>query len=77
MQAPLAYIVDADPGRPSEAVATNSCFHGISAFVFMQAAAPLRDSIGRQEVYIHSGLDFLSSANSYSCSCKSMPLPGG
>jgi len=42
----LAYIVDAYPGRSSEAVATNSCFRGISAFVFIEAAVPLRDSIG-------------------------------
>lgn len=47
----LAYIVDANPGRSSEAVATNSCFRGVSAFIFMEAAVPLQNSIGDGGLY--------------------------
>jgi len=47
----LTYIVYANPGRSSEAVATNSCFRGISAFVFMEATVPLQDSIGDGGLY--------------------------
>lgn len=38
----LAYIVDANVGRSSSAVATNSCFRGISAFIAAEAAVPLQ-----------------------------------
>jgi len=47
----LAYIVDANPGRSSEAVAMNSCFRGVSAFIFMEVAVPLQDSIGDGGLY--------------------------
>ena len=47
----LAYIVDANPGRSSEAVATNGCFRGIFAFIFMETAVPLQDSIGDGGLY--------------------------
>ena len=47
----LAYIVDANPGRSFEAVAMNSCFRGISAFIFMEVAVPLQDSIGDGGLY--------------------------
>ncbi|KAJ7664195.1 major facilitator superfamily domain-containing protein [Mycena rosella] len=43
----LAYIVDANNGPSSTVVATNSAFHGISAFVCgVEVAVPLQDSVG-------------------------------
>lgn len=47
----LAYIVDANSGRSSVAVATNSCFRGVAAFVFTEAAVPLQNSIGDGWLY--------------------------
>ncbi|KAH9046681.1 major facilitator superfamily domain-containing protein [Lactarius hengduanensis] len=47
----LAYIVDANPGRSSAAVATNSWFRGFAAFVFTEAAVPLQDSMGDGGLY--------------------------
>ncbi|KAN0130193.1 Major facilitator superfamily domain containing protein [Lactarius tabidus] len=47
----VAYIVDANPGRSSAAVATNSCFRGVAAFVFTEIAVPLQDSLGDGGVY--------------------------
>ena len=38
----LAYIVDANTGRSSSAVACNSCFRGGSAFVAAEIAVPLQ-----------------------------------
>ena len=46
-----AYIVDANPGRSSSAVAMNSCFRGVAAFVFTEAAVPLQDSLGDGGLY--------------------------
>ena len=40
----LAYIVDANVGRSSTAVATNSSFRGLSAFVATEIAVPLQVS---------------------------------
>ena len=40
----LAYIVDANVGRSSTAVATNSSFRGLSAFVAAEIAVPLQVS---------------------------------
>lgn len=40
----LAYIVDANVGRSSTAVATNSAFRGIFAFVGSEVAIPLQVS---------------------------------
>ncbi|KAJ6520630.1 major facilitator superfamily domain-containing protein [Mycena vulgaris] len=42
----LAYIVDANSGRSSTVVAANSAFRGMSAFVAVEIAVPLQDSIG-------------------------------
>ncbi|KAJ7756182.1 vacuolar DHA amino acid exporter [Mycena metata] len=42
----LAYIVDANNGRSSTVVAANSAFRGISAFVAIEVAVPLQDSVG-------------------------------
>ncbi|KAJ7670507.1 vacuolar DHA amino acid exporter [Mycena rosella] len=42
----LAYIVDANNGRSSTVVAANSAFRGISAFVAVEVAVPLQDSVG-------------------------------
>ncbi|KAG1797872.1 major facilitator superfamily domain-containing protein [Suillus plorans] len=47
----LAYIVDANTGRSSTAVATNSSFRGLSAFVAAEIAVPLQDSIGDGGLY--------------------------
>jgi Na+/melibiose symporter-like transporter len=47
----LAYIVDANPGRSSAAVATNSCIRGVAAFVFTLAAVPLQDLAGDGGLY--------------------------
>ncbi|EMD39683.1 hypothetical protein CERSUDRAFT_111994 [Gelatoporia subvermispora B] len=47
----LAYIVDANVGRSSSAVATNSCFRGITAFIAAEIAIPLLDSIGDGGLY--------------------------
>lgn len=38
----LAYIVDANVGRSSSAVASNSSFRGLSAFVAAEIAVPLQ-----------------------------------
>jgi hypothetical protein len=46
-----AYIVDANPGRSSAAVAMNSCFRGVAAFVFTEAAVPLQESLGDGGLY--------------------------
>ncbi|EIW78222.1 vacuolar DHA amino acid exporter [Coniophora puteana RWD-64-598 SS2] len=47
----LAYIVDANVGRSSSAVATNSSFRGICAFVAFEVAVPLQDAIGDGGMY--------------------------
>lgn len=38
----LAYIVDANAGRSSTAVATNSAFRGVFAFIGIETAVPLQ-----------------------------------
>ncbi|KAG2064490.1 MFS general substrate transporter [Suillus decipiens] len=53
----LAYIVDANTGRSSTAVATNSSFRGLFAFIAAEVAVPLQDSIGDGGLYtIWAGL---------------------
>ncbi|KAI0078221.1 MFS general substrate transporter [Panus rudis PR-1116 ss-1] len=47
----LAYIVDANTGRSSSAVATNSCFRGTAAFVATEVAVPLELAIGDGGLY--------------------------
>ncbi|KAJ2914730.1 hypothetical protein MD484_g5667, partial [Candolleomyces efflorescens] len=42
----LAYIVDANVGRSSTAVATNSAFRGVFAFVATEIAVPMQDGVG-------------------------------
>ncbi|KAG7562297.1 hypothetical protein FFLO_02285 [Filobasidium floriforme] len=57
----LAYLVDANPGRSSSAIACNSFFRGTFAFVASQVALPIRNSIGDGGLYtIFSGLLALS-----------------
>src|SRR6266581_2488756 len=57
----LAYIADANPGRSFPAVATNSCFRGVAAFIFTLAAVPLQDSAGDGVLYtLWAGLPVLS-----------------
>ena len=38
----LAYVVDANTGRSSSAVASNSCFRGTTAFIAAEIAVPLQ-----------------------------------
>ncbi|KAG6819667.1 hypothetical protein H0H93_009747 [Arthromyces matolae] len=53
----LAYIVDSNTGRSSSAVATNSAFRGLSAFVAVEIAVPLQDGLGDGWTYtIWAGL---------------------
>lgn len=47
----LAYIVDSNVGRSSTAVASNSSFRGTAAFVAMEVAVPLQDSLGDGWMY--------------------------
>ncbi|KAL9715585.1 hypothetical protein Ac2012v2_000027 [Leucoagaricus gongylophorus] len=47
----LAYIVDANNGRSAVAVATNSAFRGIFAFVATEIAVPMQDHIGDGWLY--------------------------
>ncbi|KAF9220501.1 MFS general substrate transporter [Gyrodon lividus] len=47
----LAYIVDANTGQSSSAVATNSSFRGVFAFVAAEIAVPLQDAIGDGGLY--------------------------
>ncbi|KAI0823183.1 MFS general substrate transporter [Trametes gibbosa] len=57
----LAYIVDANTGRSSSAVATNSAFRGFSAFVASEVAVPLQDAIGDGGLYsLWTGILILS-----------------
>ncbi|KAF7300252.1 PAN2-PAN3 deadenylation complex subunit PAN3 [Mycena kentingensis (nom. inval.)] len=42
----LAYIVDANNGRSSTVVAANSAFRGLFAFIAVEVAVPLQDSVG-------------------------------
>ncbi|KAF5374145.1 hypothetical protein D9615_008828 [Tricholomella constricta] len=44
-------ILDANAGRSSSAVATNSAFRGISAFVATEIAVPLQDGLGDGWMY--------------------------
>ncbi|KLO08653.1 MFS general substrate transporter [Schizopora paradoxa] len=53
----LAYIVDANTGRSSTAVASNSCFRGIYGFIIAEIAAPVQNAIGDGGLYtIWAGL---------------------
>ncbi|KAI0733600.1 MFS general substrate transporter [Fomitopsis betulina] len=47
----LAYIVDSNAGRSSSAVATNSLFRGLFAFMAAEVAVPLQDSVGNGWMY--------------------------
>lgn len=47
----LAYIVDANAGRSSSAVALNSAFRGITAFVAIEVAVPMQDTLGDGWMY--------------------------
>ncbi|EPT00306.1 hypothetical protein FOMPIDRAFT_1030567 [Fomitopsis schrenkii] len=47
----LAYIVDANAGRSSSAVSTNSCFRGLSGFVAAEIAVPLQNCLGDGGLY--------------------------
>ncbi|KAJ3510411.1 hypothetical protein NLJ89_g4691 [Agrocybe chaxingu] len=59
----LAYIVDANVGRSSTAVAANSAFRGTFAFVATEIAVPLQDGLGDGWMYtIWGGIMALSGA---------------
>ncbi|KAJ6463377.1 vacuolar DHA amino acid exporter [Mycena sanguinolenta] len=47
----LAYIVDANNGRSATAVATNSAFRGMAAFVATELAVPMQNSLGDGWLY--------------------------
>ncbi|KAJ3567087.1 hypothetical protein NP233_g6599 [Leucocoprinus birnbaumii] len=47
----LAYIVDSNVGRSSSAVATNSVFRGLFAFMGTEVAVPLQDALGDGWMY--------------------------
>ncbi|KAG2156791.1 vacuolar DHA amino acid exporter [Suillus bovinus] len=47
----LAYLVDANPGRSSTAVAANSSFRGTLAFASVMTAVPLQDALGDGVLY--------------------------
>lgn len=47
----LAYIIDANPGRSSTVVATNSAFRCVFAFVAIEAAIPIQVAIGDGDLY--------------------------
>ncbi|KAI0643019.1 MFS general substrate transporter [Trametes meyenii] len=47
----LAYVVDANVGRSSSAVAINSSFRGTSAFIAAEVAVPLQNVIGEGGLY--------------------------
>ena len=58
----LAYVVDANVGRSSTAVACNSCFRGSLGFVAAEIAVPLQNSIGDGGLYtVWGGLLVLAS----------------
>ncbi|KAF9517241.1 hypothetical protein BS47DRAFT_1339996 [Hydnum rufescens UP504] len=53
----LTYIVDANTGRSSTAIATNSSFRGLAGFIAAEISAPLQDSVGDGGLYsIWAGL---------------------
>ncbi|KAL4256353.1 MFS transporter superfamily protein [Pleurotus pulmonarius] len=47
----LAYIIDANNGRSSTAMAANSAFRGMSAFLATEITVPLQDSLGDGPMY--------------------------
>ncbi|KAK0437139.1 MFS general substrate transporter [Desarmillaria tabescens] len=47
----LAYIVDANVGRSSSAVALNSSFRGMAAFIGTEIAVPVQDKLGDGWMY--------------------------
>ena len=49
----LTYIVDSNQGRSSTAVATNSAFRGLFAFVATEVAVPLQDALGDGSFYCY------------------------
>lgn len=53
----LAYIVDANPGRASSAIAANSSFRGISGLIIAEVSVPLQNALGDGGLYtIWAGL---------------------
>ncbi|KZO96065.1 vacuolar DHA amino acid exporter [Calocera viscosa TUFC12733] len=59
----LAYLVDANVGRSSTAVAVNGSFRGCFGFIAAQVAIPLQDAIGDGGLYsLWAGLTTLSIA---------------
>ncbi|KAG9097921.1 hypothetical protein FRC06_007010 [Ceratobasidium sp. 370] len=53
----LAYIVDANPGRASSAIAANSSFRGVSGLIVAEISVPLQNALGDGGLYtIWAGL---------------------
>lgn len=58
----LAYIVDANVGRSSTAVATNSFCRGLAGFVAAEVAVPLQNALGDGGLYtLWAGIMVLAS----------------
>ncbi|KAF8890526.1 major facilitator superfamily domain-containing protein [Gymnopilus junonius] len=58
----LAYIVDANAGRSSSAVAVNSFFRGLMAFIAAEVAIPLQTALGDGSLYtLISGIMIIES----------------
>ncbi|KAG9315514.1 vacuolar DHA amino acid exporter [Chiua virens] len=67
----LAYIVDANVGRSSSAVATNSSFRGLSAFIAAEIAVPLQDAIGDGGLYtLWAGLMVFRGTDDITCTLE-------
>lgn len=49
----LAYIVDSNKGRSSTAVATNSAFRGLFAFVATEIAVPMQVGLGNGQLHFY------------------------
>ncbi|KAF9474590.1 MFS general substrate transporter [Pholiota conissans] len=60
----LAYVVDANIGRSSTAVAGNSAFRGIFAFMATEVAVPLQDNLGDGWMFV-----LWSAVVSLGCAC--------
>ncbi|KAK0449557.1 vacuolar DHA amino acid exporter [Desarmillaria tabescens] len=52
----LAYLVDANVGRSSSAVAFNSLFRGIASFIAIEIAVPVQDALGDGWMYTIFGI---------------------
>ncbi|KAG2075910.1 MFS general substrate transporter [Suillus decipiens] len=67
----LAYMVDANPGRSSTVVATNSAFRCVFAFVAIEVAIPIQVAIGDGDLYtLWGGIMIIMEALILAVLCK-------